>query len=77
MPAKKPPLRLKAIEPFHWGDRTLVKDEEVKPGDPVVKGREHLFYEFTVESATAAPGEARNVRIPYVPTKKRPVKKAT
>ena len=55
---------LTAIEPFFWGKRFVEQGEAVSSDDPVVKGREHLFREFTVESATASPGEKRNVTIP-------------
>lgn len=44
--------------------RQVHKGELVKPNDPAVKGREHLFAsesEPVVEQATAAPGEKRAV----------------
>lgn len=49
--------------------RMVRAGELVKDGDPIVKGREHLFGpdgedEAPVERATAAPGEKRLVRRP-------------
>ncbi len=61
------------IEAFHWGARTfLPTDDPIASTDPGVKGKEHLFRAFEVESATASPGEKRSVTIPKKTTRKKP-----
>jgi len=59
---------LRARETFHTGNhRTIRRGQLVPDTDPVVAGRRHLFEEITsIEQATAAPGEKRDVRKPKV-----------
>ena len=47
------------------GHPTLVKKyQEFEDDDPIVRAYPWLFTTDTVERATAAPGERRNVRVP-------------
>lgn len=53
-----------ARDSFHWCGRFVAQGEELPASDPVVKALPDLFdrgTSSTVEQATAAPGEVRNV----------------
>ena len=53
-----------AVVVFHGKPRTIAEGQEVDSTDEVVRDYPWLFGEKSVERATAAPGERRNVRVP-------------
>jgi len=55
--------KYRARETFLWRGRIVAADQMVDADDPAFT-RNRVLFDVPVETATAAPGEKRNVRIP-------------